>query len=180
VHVSTNWEKLTRFLYTFKYLGKVSISGGGDPLYNYDENIDWWNRLFKITKSLNMLVDVHSRTGFYIDNFWHRINRCVVSSDNPQYDYNYFEYLARHVRLRITHVVTKQTTDEKIDKYLKIQEDLFCQFSIKQLVGYDDGGRYEEIKIKYPQIPAIDKGDYNIYYMPDNNITYNFLDKKYN
>lgn len=175
VQLETDWEKLRGFLVEYQDRGKVSVSGGGDCLYRYDQYVGWWKRLFEETSDLRMLVDVHTREKFTHQGFWRRINRCVFSSDNLSDDEEYLEYLARLTKLRITHVVTKNTTDKMIEEYLEFQERTGCQFTIKELVGYDDGGRYKEIRKKYPEIFYLDEGDYNIYYMPDNTIREKFL-----
>jgi hypothetical protein len=62
-----------------------------------------------------------------------------------------------------------------IEEYLGFQRRTGCQFTIKELVGHDDDGRYKEIRKKYPEIFYLDEGDYNIYYMPDNTIREKFL-----
>lgn len=175
VQLETDWEKLRGFLVEYQDRGKVSVSGGGDCLYRYDQYVGWWKRLFEETSDLRMLVDVHTREKFTHQGFWRRINRCVFSSDNLSDDEEYLEYLARLTKLRITHVVTKNTTDKMIEEYLEFQKRTGCQFTIKELVGYDDGGRYKEIRKKYPEIFYLDEGDYNIYYMPDNTIREKFL-----
>lgn len=175
VQLETDWEKLRGFLVEYQDRGKVSVSGGGDCLYRYDQYVGWWKRLFEETSDLRMLVDVHTREKFTHQGFWRRINRCVFSSDNLSDDEEYLEYLARLTKLRITHVVTKNTTDKMIEEYLGFQERTGCQFTIKELVGHDDDGRYKEIRKKYPEIFYLDEGDYNIYYMPDNTIREKFL-----
>jgi hypothetical protein len=175
VKLETDWEKLRAFLVKYQDRGKVSVSGGGDCLYHYDQHVGWWIRLFEETKDLNMLVDVHTREKFTHQRFWKKINRCVFSSDRLEDDREYLEYLANLVKIRITHLVTKDTTYKMIEDYLRFQQKINCQFTIKELVGYDDGGRYKEIRKKYPEIFHLDEGDYNIYYMPDNVVRDKFL-----
>jgi hypothetical protein len=123
-----------------------------------------------------MLVDVHTREKFTHQSFWKKhINRCVFSSDKLEDDQEYLEYLSQLTKVRITHLVTADTTFEMIDDYLNFQERTGCQFTIKELVGYNDDGMYKKIREKYPNIYNLDTGDYNIYFMPDNSIRMNFL-----
>ena len=42
---STDWEKLEGFIKANQQQGKISISGGGDPLYRFAQLTDWWDRL---------------------------------------------------------------------------------------------------------------------------------------
>lgn len=178
VQLDTEWDKLEKFLTDNKHLGKVSVSGGGDSLYEYEKHEEWWNRFFEITSNLNMLVDVHTREKFYNNEFWAKINRCVFSSDRLLDDILYLDYLKDVTKLRITHLVTADTTYERIQDYLDIQDKWECQFTIKQLVGHGDMGKYKKIREKYPETFYLDKGDYNIYYMPDNSIRDKFLEEE--
>lgn len=176
VNDSTDWKKLENFFAENKDKGKVSVSGGGDCLYKYREHVEWWNRFFDLTDKFNLLVDVHTREKFKNSDFWtERINRCVFSSDQLFDDIDYLRYLHNFTKIRITHLVTADTNFDMIEEYLKFQQEIECQFTIKELVGYDDGGMYGKIKKLYPQIYYLDTGDYNIYYMPDNSIRDSFL-----
>lgn len=175
VSLDTDWVKLEKFLTDNKEKGKVSVSGGGDCLYHYETYKEWWNKFFKITDSLNMLVDVHTREKFVNDDFWKRINKCVFSSDKLEDDIEYLMYLRWLVQFRITHLVTANTTDKMIEDYLGFQKKTWCQFTIKELIGHSDNGRYKEIRNKYSGIFHLDNGDYNVYYMPDNSIRDSFL-----
>jgi hypothetical protein len=172
----TDWVKLRKFLHDNKSKGKVSVSGGGDCLYRFDEYYEWWVNFFKITRELNMLVDIHSREKFLNSLFWKgSVNRSVFSSDRLEDDVDYLRYLRKFTQVRITHLVTFDTTFNMIDDYLKFQKEIDCQFTIKELIGYDDGGMYKKIREKYPDIYHLDEGDYNIYYMPNNTVTDSFL-----
>ena len=172
----TDWVKLEKFLYDNKEKGKVSVSGGGDCLYRYDVHVGWWIKFFKITSNLNMLVDVHTREKFTHQSFWKKhINRCVFSSDKLQNDREYLNYLSQLTKIRVTHLVTSDTTFEMIEDYLYFQREIDCQFTIKKIVGHSDSGVFQKIRQKYPQIYHLDDGDYNVYYMPDNSIRDTFL-----
>jgi len=176
VNDKTDWIALEKFLSDNKEKGKVSISGGGDCLYKYSEHIDWWGKFFSITDKLDMLVDVHTREKFFVDSFWvERINRCVFSSDKISDDKDYLIYLSKLTKIRVTHLVTADTTLELIEEYLDFQRKTGCQFTVKQLIGYDDNGMYRIVRNTYPETYSLDAGDYNIYYMPDNRIYTSFL-----
>lgn len=175
VRLDTDWNKLYQFLSDNRDKGKVSVSGGGDCLYRYDKYVDWWIKLFEITKELGLLVDVHTREKFSHSRFWKRINKCVFSSDKLDNDKEFLDYLNFHTKVRITHLVTADTSDETIEEYIQYQKNTNCQFTIKELVGFDDKGRYKQIRIKYPEIYNLDAGDYNIYYFPNNIIGIKFL-----
>lgn len=72
-------------------------------------------------------------------------------------------------------MVTKYTSFGMIEDYIDFTQKYNMQFTIKHLVGYDDGNMYNLILEKYPKLFHLDVGDYNIYYMPDNTIQTKFL-----
>ena len=173
----TDWRMLEDFLRKGRYNGrdKVSVSGGGDPLYRYEENKEWWNRLFAITRQLRMKIDVHTRERLFDNDFWNKINRCSFSSDMLFEDEDFLHYLCKVVKLRIVHLVTHNASFGLIDAYLRFQELHQCQFTIKQLIGHNDGGKYDFMQMQYPHVYSVDAGDYNVYYMPDNTVRTKFM-----
>lgn len=175
VCLKTDWNKLTKFLVDNKNKGKVSVSGGGDCLYRYSAHKIWWNRLFNITKKLNMKIDVHSRTKFYNDNFWSKINKCVVSSDIIDDLKNYPAYLNQFTTVRIVKVITDETNSANVRKYIKYANKIGCQLTFKQLTGFDDNGNYKKYKKMFSNQFFLDEGDYNIYFFPNNTIQTNFI-----
>jgi organic radical activating enzyme len=172
-----DYYKLEDFLVTNKDKGKVSISGGGDPLYNYFENLNFWIWLINTCKNYNIKIDIHTRTQLTKQNFWRKhVHRCVFSLDQITSDnIEYLTYLSHLTKLRITHTVTHQTTNNFVDNLLELQNKLNCQLTLKELYGYNDKGVYNQLKMLYPNIYYLDHGDYNIYYMPDNSITDKFV-----
>lgn len=175
VSLETDWDKLYDFLYEYRSKGKVSVSGGGDCLCKYKKHKEWWDSIFGLCDELNMKVDVHSREKFYNAEFWSKINRTVVSSDCPWDDVLYLDWLTKQTKLRIVHVVTANTTEDRIKAYLDFQKSYGCQFTIKKLVGHDDGDMYDKIRELFPDIYCLDEGDYNIYYMPNNTVCEDFM-----
>ena len=67
VRPETDWNKLEQFLEEYKYKGKVSLSGGGDCLYKYEENKEWWNHFLKIVNNKNLNRD-------------NRMKKCILTS----------------------------------------------------------------------------------------------------
>jgi organic radical activating enzyme len=167
---NTNWEKLEAFLKHHAHKGKVSISGGGDPLYQFTKNTDWWKNLFKLCRKNKMLIDIHTREKLHDDNFWRTINRCAFSSDLLDDDVQHLNYLTTVTQLRIVHVVTSKTQLHNIEKYIEFCSRTNSQLTLKELEMYNDHQRYQQLKNSYPNQFYLDTKDYNIYYMPNNNI----------
>ena len=143
-------------------------------LYNYNTSKmkTWWNRLFAAASCYHYHIDIHTRTKLYSEEFWEEplIRKVVISSDKLDDCATYTDFLLNFIDIRIVHVVTKNTTIKMIEEYLTHCQDYYIQFTCKELVGHDDGGMYDFLKEKYQDennIYFLDKGDYNIYLMPD-------------
>jgi hypothetical protein len=171
----TDWDRLERFLACHSHKGKFSVSGGGDCLYNYDDHYEWWDKIFYLANKHNMLVDVHTREKFHDSSFFRKINRCVFSSDILSDCKEYIKWLSNYTEVRITHLVTGQTTLDVIRDYINFTSAYNIQFTIKQLIGHNDYGRFDTIRKQFPNVYYLEEGDYNIYYMPDNSIRKSFL-----
>ena len=113
VCLDTNWNKLNGFLKKYQHLGKVSISGGGDSLFKFEEKKGWWGKIFNLCDKYNLKIDVHTREKFHNAEFWNKINKCVMSCDNIPEDKKFFKYILSLLKLRITKVITKDDNDKK-------------------------------------------------------------------
>lgn len=177
IKLTTDWNKLEKFIESNKHLGKFSISGGGDCLYNYAKYEDWWRQIFELAFKYNMLVDVHSRERFYYPTWWRQVHRCVISSDILNDDEDYIIWLSKQTKVRVVHLVTEHTSEYAAEAYIQFAYKHNLQLTFKKLVGYEDYHIFETLHDKYKNSAAqfLDAGDYNIYYMPDNNIYKEFL-----
>ena len=195
VNPNTDWNKLEQFLEQYKSKGKVSLSGGGDCLYKFEEHKEWWDKFLTLIEEKHLKLDIHTREKVdYLDNNWsiffNKINKVVFSSDHLDIinqniscgrgrycipDRDYLVWLRDLINVRITHLVTKNTSFGMIEDYIDYTKKYGMQFTIKHLVGYDDGNMYNLILERYPDLFHLDDGDYNIYYMPDNTVQTKFL-----
>jgi hypothetical protein len=92
------------------------------------------------------------------------------------FDEKYLLWVKELVKVRLVHVITHETSDWLVEDFIDfINNYPEVQLTFKQLSGYGDEGRYEEIKKKYPNQFYLDEGDYNIYYMPDNIVRTKFI-----
>lgn len=172
---NTDWNKLEEFISNNQNKGKVSISGGGDPLYKFSTNQAWWNKTFSILSKFTMLIDIHTREKLFDKSFWQKINRCCFSSDKLANDAEFLRYLTTLTKVRITHVVTAKTTEFTIKECINFCVEHNAQLSLKELAIYNDHKRFKELKNKYPNLIFLENKDYNTYFMPNNTIQTRFL-----
>lgn len=176
-HDSFNFHTFESELLKRLRFGSVSISGGGEPFYQFYNNIAWWNKIIDICSEHGMKISVHTRVKN--ENFeWIRdnIHQIVFSIDG--YDSETAEYinkLRKYCKVRLVMVVQKNTTIQDI---IKIQHEFGghnitdggTKITLKKLYGFDDGGNFDKFKSMYPKMFFLDSGDYNDYLMPDNKI----------
>lgn len=167
---NTDWDRLQNFLNEHSYKDKVSVSGGGDPLYRYEKEFDivkWWNKLFSIT---NKKIDVHTRRKLYNIYFWSKINRVSFSIDDLEHCEYFLKYVSQYTKVRMVHVVTRRTREEDVQTMKDFAFKNGFQLTLKRLSGWGDGGKFDYFKIKFPELFFLEEGDYNLYFMPDNTV----------
>lgn len=174
--LQTDWNKLESFIKEHQSLKKFSISGGGDCLFRYNEHLDWWNKIFDLAYKYNMKIDVHSRTKFYDVNFWKKINKVVISCDNLNVDKHYLRLINKFCTVRIVKVITSRTSIHEANNFIRFAKKYKMQLTFKQLSVFQDANNYTIIKNKFKnESYFLDSGDYNLYFMPNNEIWDKFI-----
>lgn len=156
----------------------ISISGGGDPLYNYESHIDWYRKLFKICKNANRKIGIANsipiemHTSYMTNESTFPFYDCV----RVVYHLNTFEQL-RHIErtgneiVRVVYVVTEDFTLEQIMNIALFVSDSrdIDELSFRQLVdkGYKTTDYWEDIlNLGHKKLWwYIKQCDYNNYYV---------------
>ncbi len=147
----------------------ISISGGGDPLYEYEKHVDWYRKLFKMVNPLRVPVEMH--TSYMTDESTFPFYDCKRVVYHP----NTFEQL-KHVHrtgdeiVRVVYVVTKDFTLEQIMNIAMFVADSkeIDELSFRQLVdkGYEVTDYWQDI-LRFGHKKLwwyIEQCDYNLYY----------------
>lgn len=151
----------------------ISISGGGDPFFELDKHIDWWNELFTIIDDIpDIGLELH--TSYLPDNFDDDGNP-VAPFDRVVYHCHNISDLFRIKRygnqiVRVVYVVTESATQEKIDAIATIVKyhPEIDELSFRQMVD----SNFETTHYCEEYLEAghkkdwyyIRQGDYNLYY----------------
>lgn len=144
-------EKLNTGVYDF-----ISLSGGGDPLFNFERNINWYNQLFSIISNQfpNIKVKLHTSylhlhprldlSHIYLIAYHVNFNNKLYPV--PAQDYNHIESccmdrIQRHegITNRVVFVVEDYFTPELIDSiYEYVQKsDNIDQLTFRQMTDKD-------------------------------------------
>lgn len=170
-------NKLSYALYNH-HCNIISISGGGDPLYNYEQHVDWYRKLFNIALrdhfsggGEKVAIPVEMHTSYMTDETTFPFYDCY----RVVYHANNIDQLS-HIRrtgneiVRAVFVVTAEYTIANImDIAMFVQNSSeIDELSFRQLV--DD--KYEEqhyledyLRLGHTKLWwYIEQNDYNLYY----------------
>lgn len=149
----------------------ISLSGGGDPLHEFRQHMDYYMKLFKLTRALDIPLEMHTS---YLD----------AGFAFPVEEFSRVVYHLRDINklnnvdkfgmeiVRVVFVVTEEMTVKDID-YIQMfveESDKISELSFRQMVGPNFETQYwlhdylkqghEEGKWHY-----IEQNDYNLYYV---------------
>ena len=170
-------ESIERFLFKYKNQGysKFSISGT-DAIFEYPDRYEqWFEFIHSMCSILGLKYDIHTRSRPDIEILKNRnLRKLVLSTENLKDCSEYVTDILQRfstLQVRLVKVITQNTMDKDIEDYINFAKKHNVQMTFKQLVGHDDKGKYDMFKEKYSKISDLvvflDKGDYNIYLMPD-------------
>lgn len=181
-YVSTDWQLLFDYLNENK-IKKLSVSGGGDPLYKLEENKLWWAKLFRICQRLQIDIDLHTAKIITDYLFLENFNKIVIHFNADKF--NNISLIKRYTnKIRIVFVVDGSYDIGEICKYAGhcIKHDY--QLSFRELCGKKNEKiqnienyiikNQRKLKCKF-----IEQADYNHYFMPNNEIVDTYLVKEY-
>lgn len=145
----------------------VSVSGGGDPLHNYLEHIDWYEKLFEILETMGVPLEMH--TSYIINEFpTDRCKRVVYHLHN-------ISQLSQVKRkgneiVRVVYVITNDMTMDDIHTIAAFVKSscIIDELSFRQRVDKDYQNSYhlhDELKAGHKKDWwYIEQCDYNSYY----------------
>lgn len=145
----------------------VSISGGGDPLWNFERNRFWYYKFAAIITGLDVNIELH--TSIINPPSYIALYKRIV------YHLHNFEQLPLIYRLndeivRVVFVVTEDFTEELIDRIAKYckESNQIDELSFRQMVdnNYQDTDYCKEYLQAGHQKDwwYIEQCDYNLYY----------------
>lgn len=114
----------------------ISVSGGGDPLHEYDKNSKYYKFLLRMCKNMNIPLEMH--TSYLDSNFpYEKCYRVVYHCR----DIKQLETIYKHGNeiIRVVFVVTEDFTNEKIDEIANFvaNSDVIDELSFRQMTGKD-------------------------------------------
>lgn len=144
-------------------IDRLSISGGGEPLFNHSHEIQlFWNKIKKLKEKFNLKIHVHSNLIAPTPNL--DFDKYVISINEKNYKLKFKNWT--NAKLRFVHV--SDGTDIELIKDILFNLPLNAQFTVKQLDG-EPLSNFKEIEalLNRPKCRFLKEGDYNTYFFLD-------------
>lgn len=187
-NVITDKEKID-----WKYLEKcisesdaptVNLSGGGDPFYNWKNNLDFYNRIYELSNKYGKKLDIHTRIlpdDFSLISKFRKIALSVEKNDSAAIS-NLKEKLPeieKTTKLRVINVLNERMTKEDCLEYINKMHDIGVkQITFRQMFGNKKAyENFLNIKdtIDIPGVMFLPDGEYHHYYFTTNNTLYHYF-----
>ena len=146
----------------------VSLSGGGDPLWKYEQHKDWYEKFFEIADEVHVNTELHTGLPGVQGVPYGHFDRVVYHLHSLEQLYSIKRENCAIVR--IVFVVTENFTENMINRIAVFctNSDDIDELSFRQMV--DD--HYRETYYCYDYLKAghkklwwyIEQNDYNLYY----------------
>ena len=94
----------------------VSLSGGGDPIWDYENHKDWYNKFFDIVNALRVKIELHTSIPNLSNVSYNRFNRVVYHLHSLK-QLRSIKRIGNEI-IRVVFVVTKDFTEDLINKML--------------------------------------------------------------
>lgn len=159
-------------------INMVSLSGGGDPCYKYENNKEWYHEFFLIMSEFNIPIELHTSYSYYFGFPFQKFDRVVYHFIDTNDILEIIKYPDKIIR--IVFVVTEDFTESKVNRIVKlVGKDK--ELSFRQMVDsnyvttnylFDFLKKGHKTKWWY-----IAQNDYNLYYS-ENKLSFKYEDFK--
>jgi organic radical activating enzyme len=154
----------------------ISISGGGDPMFDYERNLDFWKFLDKH----DFEYDIHTSDPmiFLLHPQFKHLKKIVYHLKNVESIPVNITHCT-HKNIRITVVADFVAKNESYLNEIEQKFPVNWEFSYRQLYEkdqpYRDLSLFKNVIKRRKNSKFIENGDYNLYLFPDALITNKFL-----
>ena len=162
----------------------VNLSRGGDPFYHWQENIDFYNRMYELATKYGKQLDIHTRILPTDMNLIQKFRKIALSIES--YDTKAMEQLRmmlpeieKTTKLRVINVLNERMTTEDCLAYINKMHDIGVkQVTFRQMFG--NRNAYQNfLKVKdtidIPGVMFLPDGEYHNYYFTTNNKLYSYF-----
>lgn len=175
------WVELENELKNYKE-DIISISGGGDPLYNYKDNIEFYNKLFELLNKYNIKLELHTSIidkEFPYEKCFRVVFHFVMPTQISSIALLKEKLDLNNIITRVVFVVQEHFTKNTIREIVKLKNEFqIDELSFRQMIGINGEVLYylhdylnEGHKSDWYYI---EQSDYNKYFV-HNQLKYEYL-----
>ncbi len=162
----------------------VNLSGGGDPFYNWENNLDFYNHIYTLVLKYGKEMDVHTRvlpSALDLLGKFRKIALSVENNDSKVIDElrERFPLVAQVTKVRVINVLNEKMTEETCRNYVDIMKSIgIKQITFRQMFGnkaaYENFNKLKNIDFG-DGVLFLPDGEYHNYYFTINNTLYPFF-----
>ena len=162
----------------------VNLSGGGDPFYDWQNNIDFYNHVYKLATKYGKKLDIHTRilpTDMDLIKKFRKIALSIESYDTKAMErlQVILPEIEKTTKLRVINVLNERMTTENCLDYINKMHDIGVkQITFRQMFGNKNAYQnFLKIKdtINVPGVMFLPDGEYHHYYFTTNNKLYPYF-----
>lgn len=178
-----DWEYLEKCISKSK-APTINLSGSGDPFYNWQDNIDFYNHIYELATKYGKKLDIHTRilpTDMDLIKKFRKIALSIESYDEEAMKRLQAMLLeiTKTTKVRVINVLNERmTTEDCLDYINKMHSIGVEQITFRQMFGNKNAYQnFLKIKdtINIPGVMFLPDDEYHNYYFTTNNTLYPYF-----
>ena len=160
------------------------MSGGGDPFYDWRNNIDFYNRVYDLAVKYHKKMDIHTRVLPNDIELTAKFRKIALSIENNDIEAvkklkDMLPIIEKTTMIRVINILDEHMTRESCIQYINQMHDIGVkQITFRQMFGNRKAYQnFLKIKdaINMPGVLFLPDGEYHNYYFTTNNKLYPYF-----
>ena len=178
-----NWEYLEECIASSN-APTVNLSGGGDPFYDWQNNLDFFDCVYKLASKYGKKLDVHTRilpNDLTLISKFRKIALSVEQGDTIALNNlkQMLPLIEKTTKIRVVNVLNERMTVDSCYEYIKLMKSIgIQQITFRQMFGNKkayENFLYIKDLISEEGVLFLKDGEYHNYYFTTNNCMYPYF-----
>lgn len=162
----------------------VNLSGGGDPFYHWQDNLDFFEKVYELAGKYGKKLDIHTRVlpdDMSLVSKFRKIALSIEANDVTalQKLKERLPEIEKTTKIRVVNVLSERMTKEDCLAYIKAMKEAGVkQVTFRQMFGnkkaYENFAKIKD-EISEPGVLFLPDGEYHSYYFTTNNKLYPYF-----
>lgn len=178
-----DWEYLEKCI-SESNAPTVNLSGGGDPFYDWQYNIDFYNHVYKLSQKYGKKMDIHTRILPEDLNLIAEFRKIALSIENNDIAAinrlkKMLPAIEKTTKIRVINVLSEHMTKEDCIRYIEQMHDIGVkQITFRQMFGnrkaYQNFLKIKD-RINISGVLFLPDGEYHNYFFTTDNKFYPYF-----